>query len=107
MLMCLHNYPLICIYGLRDTVGLFNLTQAVMKTAKIYSMRISQLRGLSSVLKIATLAREAGLNPQTLWGKIRRGTELSVVESEAIELALVEKYGLYFDNSKFFDQADD
>ena len=78
-----------------------------MKTAMLYNMRISQLKGLSSVLKIAALAKDAGLNPQTIWGKIRRGTELSVVESEAIEIALAEKYGLRFDNSKFFDETGD
>ena len=66
-------------------------------------MTIRQLTVLSNLLKITVLAKETGINPQTLWGKIRRGTELSVVESDAIERVLEEKYALKFDRQKSFN----
>ncbi len=63
-------------------------------------MTIKQLQGLSEVLKIAVLAKHAGINTQTLWGKLRRGSELTVVESDVIERVLKERYGLHFERDK-------
>ena len=66
-------------------------------------MTIKQLQGLSEVLRIAVVAKHAGINTQTLWGKLRRGTELSVVESDAIEKALRDRYGLHFERDKLLN----
>ena len=51
-------------------------------------MTIAQLQQMRPVLNVTELARRAGMNEHTLMGKVRRGSELSVVESEALEKAL-------------------
>ena len=71
-----------------------------MTTAQPRLMTITQLKFLSEVLTIAVLAKYADINTQTLWGKIRRESELSVVESDAIERVLRERYGLHFERDK-------
>ena len=71
-----------------------------METTRTSLMTIKQLKGLSEVLRIAALARHAGINTQTLWGKLRRGSELTVVESDAIERVLRDRYGLHFERDK-------
>lgn len=58
-----------------------------------FMLTIQHLIKLQPVLKIMPLAAEAGLNPQTIAGKMRRETQLNVDESKALEEAL-KKNGL-------------
>ncbi len=49
-------------------------------------MTIKQLQALKPYLKISNLASEIdGINKHTLLSKLRRGTELTIVESEKLE----------------------
>ena len=51
-------------------------------------MTIAQLQQMRPLLNLAELARRAGMNEQTLFAKVRRGSELSVVESGKLEAVL-------------------
>lgn len=54
-------------------------------------MTIKQLQALKPYLKISNLASEIdGINKHTLLSKLRRGTELTIVESEKLEDKLEE-----------------
>lgn len=56
-------------------------------------MTIAQLQQMRPLLNLAELARRAGMNEQSLFAKVRRSSELSVVESEALE-GVLEEIGL-------------
>lgn len=49
---------------------------------------IHRLKEISAVLKLSTLAREAGINNHTLQAKIRRETPLTATETAALVAAL-------------------
>lgn len=50
---------------------------------------LSDLKRASDVLNITAIAREAGLNPQSLLARLRRESpELTVTESGAIDVVL-------------------
>jgi hypothetical protein len=52
-------------------------------------MTISDLQALKPYLKISKLADEIdGMNKHTLMSKLRRGTELTIVESDKLEQKL-------------------
>ena len=51
---------------------------------------IKQLREMRPLLNLAELARRSGINEQKLFAKVRRGTELTVTESVAIDRVLGE-----------------
>jgi hypothetical protein len=54
-------------------------------------MTIKELKSLKPYLKISTLAEEVeGINKHTLLSKVRRGTELTIVESDKLEAKLGE-----------------
>lgn len=54
-------------------------------------MTIKQLQTLKPYLKISKVAEEIdGINKHTLLSKVRRGTELTIVESDRIEDKLGE-----------------
>lgn len=54
-------------------------------------MTIKQLQALKPYLKISNLASEIdGINKHTLLSKLRRGTELTIVESDKLEDKLEE-----------------
>ncbi len=54
-------------------------------------MTIKELQSLKPYLKISKLADEIeGINKHTLLSKVRRGTELTIVESEKLEAKLEE-----------------
>lgn len=54
-------------------------------------MTIKQLQSLKPYLKISNLAEEIdGMNKHTLLSKLRRGTELTIVESDQLEAKLEE-----------------
>lgn len=54
-------------------------------------MTIKQLQALKPYLKISKVAEEIdGINKHTLLSKVRRGTELTIVESDRIEAKLDE-----------------
>ena len=54
-------------------------------------MTISELQSLKPYLKISALADEIdGINKHTLLSKVRRGTELTIVESDKLEAKLGE-----------------
>lgn len=49
-------------------------------------MTIKQLQALKPYLKISKVAEEIdGINKHTLLSKVRRGTELTIVESDRLE----------------------
>lgn len=49
-------------------------------------MTIKQLQALKPYLKISKIADEIeGMNKHTLLSKVRRGTELTIVESDQLE----------------------
>jgi AraC-like DNA-binding protein len=52
------------------------------------SLTVADLKLAGSILKIAALATRAGLSPQTLHSKIRRGGGLTPEEAAAIHNAL-------------------
>lgn len=57
-------------------------------------MTIKQLQALKPYLKISNLADEIdGINKHTLLSKLRRGTELTIVESDKLESKLEEVMG--------------
>lgn len=52
-------------------------------------MTIKELQSLKPYVKISTLADELeGINKHTLLSKVRRGTELTIVESDKLEKKL-------------------
>lgn len=54
-------------------------------------MTIKQLQALKPYLKISKVAEEIeGMNKHTLLSKVRRGTELTIVESDQLEAKLEE-----------------
>lgn len=54
-------------------------------------MTINELQSLKPYLKISALAEEIdGINKHTLLSKVRRGTELTIVESDKLEAKLEE-----------------
>ncbi|WP_103018972.1 hypothetical protein [Salinibacter altiplanensis] len=54
-------------------------------------MTINELQALKPYLKISALADEIeGINKHTLLSKVRRGTELTIVESDKLEQKLGE-----------------
>ncbi len=54
-------------------------------------MTINELQSLKPYLKISALADEIeGINKHTLLSKVRRGTELTIVESDKLEAKLEE-----------------
>lgn len=54
-------------------------------------MTIKELQSLKPYLKISKLADEIeGINKHTLLSKVRRGTELTIVESDKLEAKLEE-----------------
>jgi hypothetical protein len=54
-------------------------------------MTIKELQSLKPYLKISSLAEEVeGVNKHTLLSKVRRGTELTIVESDKLEAKLGE-----------------
>lgn len=54
-------------------------------------MTIKQLQTLKPYLKISKIAEEIDeMNKHTLLSKVRRGTELTIVESDQIETKLEE-----------------
>ena len=54
-------------------------------------MTINELQSLKPYLKISALADEIdGINKHTLLSKVRRGTELTIVESDKLEAKLGE-----------------
>jgi hypothetical protein len=54
-------------------------------------MTIKQLQALKPYLKISKVADEIeGMNKHTLLSKVRRGTELTIVESDQLEAKLEE-----------------
>lgn len=57
-----------------------------MHTDFFVLMTIKQLQALKPYLKISKIAEEIdGMNKHTLLSKVRRGTELTIVESDRIE----------------------
>ncbi len=54
------------------------------------SLTVADLKLAGSILKIAALATRAGISPQTLHSKIRRGGRLTPEEAAAIHNALAE-----------------
>lgn len=70
-------------------------------------MTIKQLQALKPYLKISNLASEIdGINKHTLLSKLRRGTELTIVESEKLEdkLEAIMKEG-GFEMQRFEEEA--
>lgn len=67
-------------------------------------MTIKDLQQLRPLFNLSELARRADINDRTLNAKVRRGTELTVVESEAIREAL-ESYGLRYDRELLSEAA--
>lgn len=61
-------------------------------------IKTKDLARLQEITNIASIARKSGLNQNTIRGKVQRGTELSVTESELIE-GTFKRYGLIPDNS--------
>jgi hypothetical protein len=54
-------------------------------------MTIKELQALKPYLKISKVAEEIdGINKHTLLSKMRRGTELTIVESDRLETKLDE-----------------
>lgn len=54
-------------------------------------MTIKELQALKPYVKISKLADEIeGINKHTLLSKVRRGTELTIVESDKLEAKLEE-----------------
>ncbi|PSQ65223.1 MAG: hypothetical protein BRD35_03135 [Bacteroidetes bacterium QH_7_62_13] len=54
-------------------------------------MTIKELQALKPYLKISKVAEEVeGINKHTLLSKVRRGTELTIVESDRLEEKLEE-----------------
>lgn len=54
-------------------------------------MTIKQLQKLKPYLKVSNIAAEIeGMNKHTLLSKLRRGTELTIVESEKLEAKIEE-----------------
>ncbi|MFB6097583.1 MAG: hypothetical protein ABEK84_00410 [Salinibacter sp.] len=54
-------------------------------------MTIEELQSLKPYLKISALADDVeGINKHTLLSKVRRGTELTIIESEKLEEKLEE-----------------
>jgi len=54
-------------------------------------MTINELQALKPYLKISALADEIeGINKHTLLSKVRRGTELTIVESDKLEAKLAD-----------------
>lgn len=54
-------------------------------------MTINQLQKLKPYLKVSNIAAEIeGMNKHTLLSKLRRGTELTIVESEKLEAKIEE-----------------
>jgi len=54
-------------------------------------MTIKQLQALKPYLKISNIADEIeDLNKHTLLSKVRRGTELTIVESDRLEAKIAE-----------------
>ena len=54
-------------------------------------MTIKELQALKPYLKISKVAEEVeGINKHTLLSKVRRGTELTIVESDRLEEKLGE-----------------
>ena len=54
-------------------------------------MTIKELQALKPYLKISALADEIeGINKHTLVSKVRRGTELTIVESDKLEEKLAD-----------------
>lgn len=54
-------------------------------------MTIKQLQKLKPYLKVSNIAAEIeGMNKHTLLSKLRRGTELKIVESEKLEAKIEE-----------------
>jgi hypothetical protein len=54
-------------------------------------MTIKELQALKPYLKISKVAEEIdGINKHTLLSKVRRGTELTIVESDQLEEKLEE-----------------
>ena len=51
-------------------------------------LTIEDLQKMRPFLNLSRLAEQAGINHNTLLGKVSRGTELSVKESESIRMAL-------------------
>ena len=72
---------------MRLYIRLFNCSIGY-STYSMPAMTIAQLQEMRPLLNLAELARRADINEQTLFAKVRRGSELSVVESEAMEKAL-------------------
>jgi len=57
-------------------------------------MTIKQLQKLKPYLKVSNIAAEVdGMNKHTLLSKLRRGTELTIVESEKLETKIEEMLG--------------
>ena len=54
-------------------------------------MTIEELRALKPYLKVSSLVEEIdGLNKHTVLSKLRRGTELTIVESDRLEEKIQE-----------------
>ncbi|MFO8098735.1 MAG: hypothetical protein R6T83_03830 [Salinibacter sp.] len=54
-------------------------------------MTIKQLQALKPYLKISSIAAEIDdMNKHTLLSKVRRGTELTIVESDQLEAKIAE-----------------
>ncbi len=54
-------------------------------------MTVKELQALKPYLKISKVAEEIdGINKHTLLSKVRRGTELTIVESDRLEAKLDE-----------------
>lgn len=58
-------------------------------------IKIKDLIALKDIVNIVAIAQKSGMNPSTLRGKIIRGTELTIVESENID-SVLKKYNLTY-----------
>ena len=73
---------------LEEAIKLASSANAEAGRAVPESLTVSDLKLAGSILKIAALATRAGLSPQTLHSKIRRGGDLTPEEAAAIHHAL-------------------
>jgi hypothetical protein len=78
---------------MRNKMVQLPIKRCVHQVGYTVAMTIAQLQQMRPLLNLAELARRAGMNEQSLFAKVRRSSELSVVESEALE-GVLEEIGL-------------
>lgn len=72
-----------------------NLLIFVFYYLELFMIKIKDLIVLKDILNIVAIAQKSGMNSNTLRGKIIRGTELTVTESENIS-SVLKKYNLTY-----------